>query len=52
MDPEARCSIDYGVAGVPETFFIDSAGIIHEKLAVAVDAGLLARSVGPLLDKP
>lgn len=31
LDENGRASIDYGVAGVPETFFIDKAGIIRHK---------------------
>ncbi|MBM4380904.1 MAG: redoxin domain-containing protein [Deltaproteobacteria bacterium] len=31
VDPESRIARAYGVTGVPETFFIDSAGNIHGK---------------------
>jgi cytochrome c biogenesis protein CcmG/thiol:disulfide interchange protein DsbE len=31
VDPSNRVAIDYGIAGVPETFFIDGEGIIREK---------------------
>ncbi|MGI8746725.1 MAG: TlpA family protein disulfide reductase [Deinococcus sp.] len=31
MDRESRVAIDYGVAGIPETRFIDAEGIIREK---------------------
>ena len=31
LDPESRTAIDYGVAGVPETFFIDRDGIVRYK---------------------
>ena len=31
FDPDNKMGIDYGVGGVPETFFIDSKGIIREK---------------------
>jgi len=31
MDPSSRCSIEYGVSGVPETFFIDAKGIVAHK---------------------
>lgn len=30
-DPEGQIGVDYGVAGVPETYFIDPAGKITEK---------------------
>lgn len=31
MDPDSKCAIEYGVAGVPETFFIDAQGTIRHK---------------------
>ena len=31
VDPANRTAIDYGIAGVPETFFIDAGGIIRDK---------------------
>jgi cytochrome c biogenesis protein CcmG/thiol:disulfide interchange protein DsbE len=31
IDPSGRTPVDYGVAGVPETYFIDSNGIIKGK---------------------
>lgn len=30
-DPDSRTAIDYGVGGVPETFFVDAQGIIRHK---------------------
>lgn len=42
VDPGGRVAIDYGVAGVPETFFIDANGTIVHKQSGPVDAGLLA----------
>jgi cytochrome c biogenesis protein CcmG, thiol:disulfide interchange protein DsbE len=38
IDPQSRMAVDYGVTGVPETYFIDADGIIRDKV------------VGPLLD--
>lgn len=47
MDPNSQVAIDYGVAGVPETFFIDRAGNVALKhagaLHPAVMRGALAR---------
>ena len=40
IDPHSRMAVDYGVTGVPETYFIDGQGIIRDKF------------VGPLLDMP
>jgi cytochrome c biogenesis protein CcmG/thiol:disulfide interchange protein DsbE len=38
IDPMSRMAVDYGVTGVPETYFIDGQGIIRDKF------------VGPLVD--
>lgn len=38
LDPDGRTAIDYGVFGIPETFFIDASGIVR------------ARQVGPLTE--
>ncbi len=48
-DPGARTAIDYGVAGVPESFFIDTDGIIRFKVAGAVTAGVLERELQRLM---
>ena len=42
LDTNGKASIDYGVYGVPETFFIDRAGIIKHKEAGPVDEKMLA----------
>lgn len=45
VDPGARTTIAYGVAGVPETFFIDADGRIVSKFSGAIDpATLVART--------
>ena len=33
FDPKSQMAIDYGVGGVPETFFIDSKGLIQNKFS-------------------
>ena len=33
-DPQHLTAVDYGVTGVPETFFIDREGLIADKVAV------------------
>ena len=34
LDPGHLTAVDYGVTGVPETFFIDRDGVITEKVAL------------------
>jgi cytochrome c biogenesis protein CcmG, thiol:disulfide interchange protein DsbE len=48
-DPAGRVSVDYGVYGVPETFFIDRAGRIRGKHVGAVTDEIFKRQVEPLL---
>jgi len=31
VDPQSQTAVDYGVAGVPETYFIDAQGVIRGK---------------------
>jgi cytochrome c biogenesis protein CcmG/thiol:disulfide interchange protein DsbE len=47
VDPDGRVAIDYGVGGVPETFFVDTTGRIVQKIA----APLVPQVLGPLLDE-
>lgn len=42
MDPDARTAIDFGVYGVPETFFVDRAGRVVAKRVGRVTEELLA----------
>jgi cytochrome c biogenesis protein CcmG, thiol:disulfide interchange protein DsbE len=37
LDAHSRMAVDYGVAGVPETYFIDANGIIRDKHVGAID---------------
>jgi cytochrome c biogenesis protein CcmG/thiol:disulfide interchange protein DsbE len=48
-DPAGRVSVDYGVYGVPETFFIDRAGRVRAKHVGAVTDEILMRHVETLL---
>ncbi len=45
MDPGGRASIDFGLFGVPETFVIDSGGVVMARLIGAVDAATLDQVV-------
>jgi cytochrome c biogenesis protein CcmG, thiol:disulfide interchange protein DsbE len=48
-DPAGRVSVDYGVYGVPETFFIDRAGRVRFKHVGAVTDALFKQHVETLL---
>lgn len=53
LDNEAGdISLSYGLYGVPETFFIDAAGIIRFKQIGAVTAEVIRDQVAALLAKP
>ncbi len=41
LDPDLRVAIDFGVAGVPETFFIDAEGALQYKHAGALTPRIL-----------
>jgi cytochrome c biogenesis protein CcmG/thiol:disulfide interchange protein DsbE len=43
MDPAGRTAIDYGVAGVPETFIVNAEGEIVEKIVGPIDPNMVAR---------
>ena len=49
LDPTGKVSIDYGVYGVPETFFIDARGRIRAKHVGAVTDAIFRREVDRLL---
>ena len=48
-DPQGKISIDYGIYGVPETFFIRKDGTIHYKHVGALDATLLKAKIEEML---
>jgi cytochrome c biogenesis protein CcmG/thiol:disulfide interchange protein DsbE len=45
VDPDAKTAIAYGVAGVPETYFIDSAGVIQAKVALPLSPEAMAENI-------
>jgi cytochrome c biogenesis protein CcmG/thiol:disulfide interchange protein DsbE len=51
-DPAGRISVDYGVYGVPETFFVDRKGKIQRKHTGALTDELFRREVEQLLREP
>lgn len=42
-DPDERTAVDFGVTGPPETFIVDDAGMIRERIRGAVNAGHLRK---------
>lgn len=48
-DPRTRTAIDYGVYGVPETYFIDTSGHVAYKYTGPVPETVLARVIDSLL---
>jgi cytochrome c biogenesis protein CcmG/thiol:disulfide interchange protein DsbE len=51
IDPRSRVSVDYGVAGVPETYFIDANGVILGKHVGPIDPQSLANRIRELTTK-
>lgn len=49
IDPNSRVAMDYGVAGVPESFIIDGNGTIVHKQAGVLGSAVLERHLLPLL---
>jgi cytochrome c biogenesis protein CcmG/thiol:disulfide interchange protein DsbE len=50
LDEDGKAGIDYGVTGVPETFFIGSDGVIKHKVSGPVNNQLLSKMMGRLLE--
>lgn len=48
VDPRSRIAVDFGVAGVPETYFIDANGIILGKHVGPIDPDSLAAGIRAL----
>ena len=49
VDPDQRVAIDYGVAGVPETFVVGADGVVLHKIVGPVTAKQLGQTLEPLL---
>jgi cytochrome c biogenesis protein CcmG/thiol:disulfide interchange protein DsbE len=52
MDDGQRVAIDYGLVGVPESFFIGRDGVVHRKVFSAVTELLLVEEIEKLLAEP
>jgi cytochrome c biogenesis protein CcmG/thiol:disulfide interchange protein DsbE len=48
-DDGSRAALEFGVFGVPETFFVDRDGIVVGKIAGAADAALLSSTLDRIL---
>ena len=49
LDPDGRTAIDYGVFGIPETFFIDRAGVVRSRQVGALTEADLRRQIEAVL---
>lgn len=49
LDEGQRVAIDYGLVGVPETFFIAPDGTVRRKVFSAVDEGILVTEIEAML---
>ena len=49
LDPDGRTALDYGVYGIPETYFIADDGTIRAKQIGPLDAASLERQIGEML---
>ncbi|MBA3524065.1 MAG: hypothetical protein H0T85_05850 [Geodermatophilaceae bacterium] len=48
-DPGSQAAIDFGVFGVPETFFIDRRGTVDAKITGPSTVGLLSEALDAIL---
>jgi cytochrome c biogenesis protein CcmG/thiol:disulfide interchange protein DsbE len=49
IDEGSRVAVEFGILGLPETFFIDAEGIIRAKVSGPVDARILQRTLDALI---
>jgi cytochrome c biogenesis protein CcmG, thiol:disulfide interchange protein DsbE len=49
LDERGRISIDFGVVGPPETFFVDAEGIVRAKMTGPLTDDVMARHLGTIL---
>ncbi|MEM6734420.1 MAG: redoxin family protein, partial [Myxococcota bacterium] len=51
MDQDSRAAIDFGVAGVPESFIIDADGVVRYKHEGVLTKAIIERELQPLIDR-
>ena len=51
-DPDGEATIDYGVGGLPVTFFIAADGTVRTRWAGVVNRDVLDEKIGELLTPP
>lgn len=49
VDPLSSVSVDYGAAGVPETYFVDAQGVIRDKFVGPIDPQSLTEHIRRVL---
>jgi cytochrome c biogenesis protein CcmG/thiol:disulfide interchange protein DsbE len=49
IDEGSRVAVEFGILGLPETFFIDANGVIRAKVSGPVDARILQRTLDSLI---
>ena len=49
LDPDGRTAIDYAVFGIPETFFIDAAGVVRSRQVGALTDRDLKRQIEAII---
>ncbi|MCU7924797.1 MAG: DsbE family thiol:disulfide interchange protein, partial [Candidatus Thiodiazotropha sp. (ex Dulcina madagascariensis)] len=50
FDQKGRTAIDLGVYGAPETFLVDSKGVIHYKHAGPISMELFNKTLLPMIE--
>ena len=49
IDERSRVAVEFGILGLPETFFIDAEGVVRAKVSGPVDARILQRTLDALI---
>jgi cytochrome c biogenesis protein CcmG/thiol:disulfide interchange protein DsbE len=52
LDPNSSVAVDYGLSGVPETFFVDPTGKLADRYAGPISRARLNQNISQLLGRP